>query len=174
MPVDWTSGSDYTHLSMTLSRNWEERADGWSRSMRYGYFSLWLTATLCLLFVGCANRQTLVTEEPETPRPSRCAGIFVLAPLAYMPYIETDGPVLLASEGRWADLPVYCTPEEALAAEHRFVDKKELMPGLWRLYQLEGVWEEDVVEVEPGHWRMRRPAELSPYPPSMITASFNK
>lgn len=86
--------------------------------------------------------------------------------------LRRDGPVLLASEGRWADLPVYCTPEEAIAAEHRFMDRKELAPGLWRLYLLEGVWEEDVVEVEPGQWRMRRPSELSPYPPRMIAASL--
>ena len=32
--------------------------------------------------------------------------------------------------------------------------------GLWRVYRLEGVWEEDVVEVRPGEWRMRRPAQL--------------
>ena len=34
------------------------------------------------------------------------------------------------------------------------------MNSFWRVYRLEGVWEEDVVEVRPGEWRMRRPAQL--------------
>ena len=40
----------------------------------------------------------------------------------------------------------------------------QLAPGLWRVYRLDGVWEEDVVEVEPGQWRMRRPARLVALP----------
>ena len=44
--------------------------------------------------------------------------------------------------------------------EERLEHDHKLLPGLWRVYRLEGVWEEDVVEVRPGEWRMRRPAQL--------------
>ena len=67
---------------------------------------------------------------------------------------------LLASEGRYEDLPVFCTEEMARMLEERLEHDHELLPGLWRVYRLEGVWEEDVVEVRPGEWRMRRPAQL--------------
>lgn len=58
------------------------------------------------------------------------------------------------------DLPVYCTEEMARMFEATLEHDQQLAPGLWRVYRLDGVWEEDVVEVEPGQWRMRRPARL--------------
>ena len=91
---------------------------------------------------------------------SECGGIFVLAPASYMQYIQHDEATLLASEGRYEDLPVFCTEEMARMLEERLEHDHELLPGLWRVYRLESVWEEDVVEVRPGEWRMRRPAQL--------------
>lgn len=88
---------------------------------------------------------------------SECGGIFVLAPASYMQYIQHDEATLLASEGRYEDLPVFCTEEMARMLEERLEHDHELLPGLWRVYRLEGVWEEDVVEVRPGEWRMRPP-----------------
>ena len=120
---------------------------------------------LCLgaMLAGCMGRSqmdqsALAPEIPEEPE----AQIFVLAPVEYMRYIGVDGPILLASEGRWSDLPVYATPEEALAAEREFEARNELAPGIWQVYRLNGIWDEDVVEIQPGQWRMRHPAEILP------------
>ena len=108
---------------------------------------------------GCGEKRTL-GEEPVPVQRSECGGIFVLAPASYMQYIQHDEATLLASEGRYEDLPVFCTEEMARMLEERLEHDHELLPGLWRVYRLEGVWEEDVVEVRPGEWRMRRPAQL--------------
>ena len=115
--------------------------------MQYGSLSIGLALAACLGVSGCGEKRTL-GEEPVPVQRSECGGIFVLAPASYMQYIQHDEATLLASEGRYEDLPVFCTEEMAL------------LPGLWRVYRLEGVWEEDVVEVRPGEWRMRRPAQL--------------
>ena len=104
--------------------------------MQYGSLSIGLALAACLGVSGCGEKRTL-GEEPVPVQRSECGGIFVLAPASYMQYIQHDEATLLASEGRYEDLP-----------------------GLWRVYRLEGVWEEDVVEVRPGEWRMRRPAQL--------------
>ena len=116
--------------------------------MQYGSLSIGLALAACLGVSGCGEKRTL-GEEPVPVQRSECGGIFVLAPASYMQYIQHDEATLLASEGRYEDLPVFCTEHD-----------HELLPGLWRVYRLEGVWEEDVVEVRPGEWRMRRPAQL--------------
>lgn len=119
-----------------------------------------------LLLAGCGERQPFrqdIMAKDASPA-SGCPGIFVLAPVNYMRYMDDEEPVLLASEGRPEDLSVYCTRGEALADLERLTASGELAPGLWRLYRLKGVWEKDVVEVEPGCRRMRRPAELNPFP----------
>lgn len=129
--------------------------------MHYGPLSAGLALAACLGVSGCGEKK-IIGEEPLPVQRSECAGIFVLAPASYMEYIHDDEAALLASEGRWEDLPVYCTEEMARLYERRLELDRELVPGLWRVYRLDGVWEEDVVEVAPGHWRMRRPARLIP------------
>lgn len=132
--------------------------------MQYGYLSAGLALAACLGIFGCSQKK-LVSEEPlPTPR-SECPGIFVLAPASYMQYVDDeDQPLLLASEGRREDLPVYCTEQMARTLEARLEADHEIAPGLWQVYQLDGVWEEDVVEAAPGQWRMRRPGRLTPLP----------
>lgn len=132
--------------------------------MRYGCLSVGLAMAVCLGLSGCAERRTgsPLADAPPAP-PSACPGIFVLAPAAYMQYIRENDPVLLASEGRQTDLAVYCTAEEAITTERTLEEDCLLAPGIWRLYRLQGVWEQDVVEVAPGLWRMRRPSELIPH-----------
>ena len=127
--------------------------------MHYGSLSVGLAFAACLGGSGCGEKK-LVSEEPLPVQRSECAGIFVLAPASYMQYIQHDEATLLASEGRMEDLPVYCTEEMARMFEATLEHDQQLAPGLWRVYRLDGVWEEDVVEVEPGQWRMRRPARL--------------
>ncbi|MEG1609747.1 MAG: DVU_2496 family lipoprotein [Bilophila sp.] len=130
--------------------------------------SVGLAMAVCLGLSGCAEKRTGSTladvQPPAKPSPSACPGIFVLAPAAYMQYIHEDEPVLLASEGRRTDLAVYCTAQEAVSTERTLEEDCLLAPGLWRLYRLQGVWEQDVVEIAPGNWRMRRPSELIPHP----------
>ena len=127
--------------------------------MQYGSLSIGLALAACLGVSGCGEKRTL-GEEPVPVQRSECGGIFVLAPASYMQYIQHDEATLLASEGRYEDVPVCCTEEMARMLEERLEHDHELLPGLWRVYRLEGVWEEDVVEVRPGEWRMRRPAQL--------------
>ena len=118
--------------------------------MQYGSLSIGLALAACLGVSGCGEKRTL-GEEPVPVQRSECGGIFVLAPASYMQYIQHDEATLLASEGRYEDLPVFCTEEMARMLEERLEHDHELLPGLW---------EEDVVEVRPGEWRMRRPAQL--------------
>lgn len=119
---------------------------------------------VCLGLLGCGKTSQPVPVVQVPQEPSGCPGIFVLAPVEYLLYFHGDDPILLASEGREADLAVYCTAEEARTVERKLEQQRLLVPGLWRVYQLHGEWEEDVVEVSPGTWRMRRPSELIPYP----------
>ena len=113
--------------------------------MQYGSLSIGLALAACLGVSGCGEKRTL-GEEPVPVQRSECGGIFVLAPASYMQYIQHDEATLLASEGRYEDLPVFCTEETARMLEERLEHDHELLPGLWRVYRLEGVWEEDVVE----------------------------
>ncbi len=131
--------------------------------MHYGNMSIGLALAACLGVSGCAEKK-IYSEEPVPVERSECEGIFVLAPASYMQYIQHDEATLLASEGRHEDLPVFCTEEMARMIERRLEHDHELLPGLWRVYRLEGVWEKDVVEVQPGEWRMRRPARLIALP----------
>lgn len=118
-----------------------------------------------LMLTGCAERQDSRQGASLAPEPSsRCPGIYVLAPADYMRYMDETEPVMLSSEGREEDLPVYCTREDAVAALERMTGAGDLSPGLWVTYQLTGVWEQDVVETGPGDCRMRRPAELGATP----------
>lgn len=131
--------------------------------MQYGSLSIGLALAACLGVSGCGEKKILI-EEPVLEERSECKGIFVLAPASYMQYIQHDEATLLASEGRYEDLPVFCTEEMARMIEQRLEQDHELLPGLWLVYRLEGLWEEDVVEVQPGEWRMRRPARLIALP----------
>lgn len=133
--------------------------------MVYRNLSAVWVVLICIGLLGCGKPPqpvpvVRISQEP----PSGCPGIFVLAPVEYLLYFHGDDPILLASEGRQADLAVYCTAEEAQKAEQDLEQQRLLIPGLWRVYQLHGEWEKDVVEVTPGTWRMRRPSELIPYP----------
>lgn len=131
--------------------------------MHYGNLSIGLALAACLGVSGCGEKK-LLSEEPVPVEHSESEGIFVLAPAAYMQYIQHDEATLLASEGRQDDLPVFRTAEMARLSEGRLEHDHELLPGLWRVYRLEGIWEEDVVEVQPGEWRMRRPTRLIALP----------
>ena len=76
--------------------------------MQYGSLSIGLALAACLGVSGCGEKRTL-GEEPVPVQRSECGGIFVLAPASYMQYIQHDEATLLASEGRYEDLPVFCT-----------------------------------------------------------------
>lgn len=131
--------------------------------MQYGNLSIGLALAACLGISGCGEKKIL-SGEPVSVTRSEPEGIFVLAPAEYMQYIQHDEATLLASEGRDDDLPVYRTEKRARMSEQLQESDDELLPGLWRVYQIDGVWEEDVVEVQPGEWRMRRPARLIALP----------
>ena len=105
--------------------------------MQYGSLSIGLALAACLGVSGCGEKRTL-GEEPVPVQRSECGGIFVLAPASYMQYIQHDEATLLASEGRYEDLPVFCTEEMARMLEERLEHDHELLPGLWRVYRLEG------------------------------------
>lgn len=128
--------------------------------MQYGSLSIGLAFAARLGVSRCGEKRT-PGKEPVPVQRSECGGISVLAPAPYMQYIQHDEATLLASEGRYEDLPVFCTEEMVRMFEGRLEYNHELLPGLWRVYRLEGVREEDVVEVRPGKWRMRRPAQLT-------------
>ena len=99
--------------------------------MQYGSLSIGLALAACLGVSGCGEKRTL-GEEPVPVQRSECGGIFVLAPASYMQYIQHDEATLLASEGRYEDLPVFCTEEMARMLEERLEHDHELLPGLWR------------------------------------------
>lgn len=98
--------------------------------MQYGSLSIGLALAACLGVSGCGEKRTL-GEEPVPVQRSECGGIFVLAPASYMQYIQHDEATLLASEGRYEDLPVFCTEETARMLEERLEHDHELLPGLW-------------------------------------------
>ena len=102
--------------------------------MQYGSLSIGLALAACLGVSGCGEKRTL-GEEPVPVQRSECGGIFVLAPASYMQYIQHDEATLLASEGRYEDLPVFCTEEMARMLEERLEHDHELLPGLWRVYR---------------------------------------
>lgn len=112
------------------------------------------------LLVACAKK-----PEPVAPAPtSACEAIFVLAPAGYTLFTSADLVPLLASEGQEQDLPVFCTAGNALEAMRELEAAKELPPGFWQIFRLEGNWESEVVQTESGAFRMRHPATLSYHP----------
>lgn len=125
-------------------------------------YALLLLPAVCVagvILAGCAA----VPPVPEKTAPAVAVGhpVYVLAPASYSRYLSGgQQEALLASEGEEEDLPVYRTTDEARTAMEAQVSARELPVGLWRVYRLEGTWEEDVVEPAPGKKRMRRPARL--------------
>ena len=93
--------------------------------MQYGSLSIGLALAACLGVSGCGEKRTL-GEEPVPVQRSECGGIFVLAPASYMQYIQHDEATLLASEGRYEDLPVFCTEEMARMLEERLEHDHDL------------------------------------------------
>lgn len=108
---------------------------------------------------GCSVKKPL-PPEPALETVSKCEAIFVLAPSHFMRYMDPESYPLLASEGREQDLAVYCTVQEARNYQQTLTEAKQLPENFWSVYRLDGLWETDVVEPEPGEFRMRHPARL--------------
>ena len=124
-------------------------------------FALMLCCAVGALLAACAKK----TEAPAPlAEDTRCEAIFVLAPACYTLFTSADLLPLLASEGREQDMPVFCTAEEARSAIAAREEAGDLPVGLWQVFRLDGQWENEVVQLEPGTHRMRHPATLSYHP----------
>lgn len=127
--------------------------------------TLLLPLLLCVVgmsLAGCAPARIVPAPSPA-PAALDAHPVYVLAPSSYSRYLDNvQKGALLASEGEEENLPVYPSAGKARAAMDAQVAAKRLPAGLWRVYRLEGTWEEDVVEPAPGEKRMRRPARLLP------------
>lgn len=111
------------------------------------------------LLTSCTPKAPPPPEIPATSA-SKCEAIFVLAPTQFMRYMDFSEHPMLASEGREQDLPVFCSSDDARAVRDALVAECRLPYQFWSVYRLEGLWETDVIEVEPGVFRMRHPALL--------------
>ena len=125
--------------------------------MQYGSLSIGLALAACSGVSGWREKNSW--REPVLVQ-RLSAAAFCSRPRHICSIFSTTKRRCWLPEGRYEDLPVFCTEEMARMLEERLEHDHELLPGLWRVYRLEGVWEEDVVEVRPGEWRMRRPAQL--------------
>ena len=119
----------------------------------------WVGLAACAALGACAPKSELPPPVPEVST-SRCEAIFVLAPTGFMRYMDLSEYPMLASEGREQDLPVFCSSAEARTERDERVAAERLPLNFWSVFRLEGQWETDVVEVEPGLFRMRHPATL--------------
>ncbi len=115
---------------------------------------------------GCVR----TAKEPETqtePLPQLeimpAVEVYVLAPRAYMLYMDSTPPPQLVSLGRMEDLPVFPSLETAEQALSERKKRDGVSESFWQIYRLSASWE-SVLEVSPGQYRMKHNTYILPLP----------
>ncbi|MDR2743851.1 MAG: SON protein [Desulfovibrio sp.] len=106
---------------------------------------------LALLLTSCADK-TLA------PKPSLsaadCPVLYVFAPGNYIMDIAGGAEVVL--DPGVQEFPLFCSPQAARAYVNREVKAGDLAAGDWRIYRLEGSFEDLAQEADNGRHTLKR------------------
>lgn len=106
---------------------------------------------LGLLLTSCAGKAP--APEPS-PGPADCPVLYVFAPGNYIMDIAGGAEVVL--DPGVQEFPVFCSPQAARAHVDREVKAGSLPAGDWRIYRLEGNFEDLVRKADDGRHTLRR------------------
>ncbi len=116
-----------------------------------------LLLPVCLMISVVACARETPAPPPDTPMP-QCATAYVYAPGNFIIDIASGATVVL--DPAIHDFPLFCTPAEARTALHNALEAKLLPAGDWRIYLVEGDFQELACRLESGGFGLKRMAPI--------------
>lgn len=118
---------------------------------------LCLIATLSL---GCAKNHVAEEKTPTFPGPETpCENVYTYAPGNFIVDIAAGSDVNLDPGIR--EFPIFCTPEDAKKAVAQGVQAGKLPSGDWRVYKLDGTYQDLGKAVGKGRYVLTRPTRMT-------------
>lgn len=117
---------------------------------------LMLTSFLLASLVACSKSVPPV-QQPQGSMPD-CQSAYVYAPGNFIIDIASGAAVVL--DPAVHDFPLFCTPGEAAAALENEITVGRLPDGDWRIYLVEGQFNEIAYPLEQGGYGLKRMAPI--------------
>ena len=111
---------------------------------------------LALLLAACGGRNA--PEEQAAPQPAPCPSVYVYAPGNYIVDIAGGADVVLDPSAQ--DFPLFCAPDEAREALDNAVSAGGLPAGDWRIYRVEGQFDDLAQKSASGQYTLKRMAPI--------------
>lgn len=111
---------------------------------------------LVLLLAACGAQNT--SEEPPAPQPAPCPFVYVYAPGNYIIDIAGGADVVLDPMAQ--DFSLFCAPADARAALNAEIAAGRLPEGDWRIYRVEGQFDDLAQKSGPNQYTLKRMAPI--------------
>ena len=111
---------------------------------------------LVLLLAACGAKNT--SEEPPAPQPAPCPFVYVYAPGNYIIDIAGGADVVLDPMAQ--DFSLFCAPADARAARNPEIAAGRLPEGDWRIYRVEGQFDDLAQKSGPNQYTLKRMAPI--------------
>ncbi|GKI12085.1 hypothetical protein CE91St39_15390 [Desulfovibrionaceae bacterium] len=111
---------------------------------------------LVLLLAACGAKNA--SEEPPAPQPAPCPFVYVYAPGNYIIDIAGGADVVLDPMAQ--DFSLFCAPTDARAALNAEIAAGRLPEGDWRIYRVEGQFDDLAQKSGPNQYTLKRMAPI--------------
>lgn len=112
-----------------------------------------------MICCACAGHDSVMEKRDLSRQPAAedCPVLYVLAPANYIIELAADSRVIL--DPAWHEFVLYCSSAAARKAQDEMVKLGAVRPGEWRVFILEGSYEE-LAKIENGCMILASPARL--------------
>lgn len=107
------------------------------------------------LLISCTSK---IQEQPLI-LPKDCNTAYIYAPANYIIEVASGSEVILDPSAN--EFPLFCSPEDARKAVNNEISNNKLPKGDWRIYQLEGNFEDLAQSTEQNKFILRRMANIT-------------
>ena len=111
---------------------------------------------LALLLTACGGKNA--PEEPPAPQPTPCPFVYVYAPGNYI--IDIAGGAEVVLDPMAQDFSLFCAPADARAALNAEIAAGRLPEGDWRIYRVEGQFDDLAQKSGPNQHMLKRMAPI--------------
>ena len=111
---------------------------------------------LALLLTACGGKNA--PEEPPAPQPTPCPFVYVYAPGNYI--IDIAGGAEVVLDPMAQDFSLFCAPADARAALNAEIAAGRLPEGDWRIYRVEGQFDDLAQKSGPNQYMLKRMAPI--------------
>ena len=117
-----------------------------------------LPIILLLLLVAACGGKYAVHDEAPMPDAASCPFVYAFAPGNYIIDVASGAEVILDPAAQ--EFPLFCRPPEARAFITEEVTAGRLAEGDWRVYRLDGQFEELAQKSDDGRYTLKRMASV--------------